>query len=77
MYLETLTGSYMHYSFLFESQNYTWNLNIQRFCIYNQWCNTQVFRDVNWVIYAIVFGLILRIIPGTEIYRNSVYITMV
>ena len=27
--------------------------------------------------YAIVFGLILRIIPETETYRNSVYKTMV
>ena len=40
-------------------------------------CNTHIFRDVNWVIYAIVSGLILRIIPEIETYRNSVYKTMV
>ena len=35
MYLETLTGSYMQYNFLFETHNCTWNWNIQKFCIYN------------------------------------------
>ena len=37
-------------------------------------------RDVNWpwvVVCNIVSSLILRIIPRSETYRNSVYITMV